>query len=251
MLLVHPGADVLGDLVGDLDLGEVLAGPVDQQPQPLGDVDGLQQLALLHVTEIGRVARGVGQCRRIGDAVDVVDDLPGLAALQHGQQQLLVLGGQGLDRVGGGAVGTVGTRSALGGLGDLDPQRRARPGGAGADVRAAFAAHDGGLPGAAGHPPDLQDRGQHAVGGVAVVEAGRDQQLGRAVGRTGLGRLDGGLRGVVQCDRHDHAGQHDRLGHEQDGNRDRRSSGFGHHTSKVDSPALNLGGVGFVPARLS
>ncbi len=34
--LLHALADVVGDLVVDLDLGEVVAGPVDQDAQPLG-----------------------------------------------------------------------------------------------------------------------------------------------------------------------------------------------------------------------
>ena len=50
--LLHPGADVLGDLVADFDLGQVLGGPVDQTPQPLVDTLGLQQLTLLHVGQI-------------------------------------------------------------------------------------------------------------------------------------------------------------------------------------------------------
>ena len=165
--LLHAVPHVLGDLVVDLDFGQVFAGPVDQHAQPLGDIRGLQQLPLLHVGQVGRVARRVRQCRRIGQAVDVVDDLPGLAPLQHRQQQLLVLRGQRLDLVG---------QLGVGDLGHLDPQRRTRPGGPGADVRPALTAHDGGGA-AAGDPSDLQNLRHHTVGRVAVLEPGGNQQL--------------------------------------------------------------------------
>ena len=59
--LLHALAHVLGDLVVDLDLGEVVAGPVDQHAQPLGDIGGLQQLPLLHVGQVRRVTGRVGQ----------------------------------------------------------------------------------------------------------------------------------------------------------------------------------------------
>ena len=59
--LLHAVADVLGDLVVDLHLGKVVAGPVDQRPQPFGHVGRLQQLTLLHVGQIRRVTRRVGE----------------------------------------------------------------------------------------------------------------------------------------------------------------------------------------------
>ena len=61
---------------------------------------GLQQLPLLLVAQIRGVTGQVGQRRGIGDPVDGVDDLPGVAALQGGDDQRLVLGGQLLDRLG-------------------------------------------------------------------------------------------------------------------------------------------------------
>ncbi len=196
LLLVHAGADVLGDLVVDLDLGQVFAHPVDEHPQPLGHVGGLQQLPLLHVGEVRRVAGGVGQCRGVGQAVDVVDDLPGLAALQHRQHQLLVLGRERLGLVGGRLLHLV----------DLDPQRRTRPGGAGADVGPLLTADDGGGAGAAGDAADLHDRRDDAVGGVPVVQPRSDQQL--AVFRAGLRSIHRSLSGVVERDRHHHPRQH-------------------------------------------
>ena len=65
---------------------------------------------------------------------------------------------------------------------------------------------------AAGDAADLHDRGEHAVGGVAVVESRRDQQL---AGLAGLGGVDSGAGSVVELDRHHHAGQHDRFAEEQ------------------------------------
>ena len=47
----------------------------------------------------------------------------------------------------------------------------------GADVGAASAAHHRGGPAAAGDPADLHDRGDHAVGRVAVLQTRGDQQL--------------------------------------------------------------------------
>lgn len=44
MLLFHPSTHVFGDLVVDVDLGQVVAGPADQHLKPHGDVLRLQQL---------------------------------------------------------------------------------------------------------------------------------------------------------------------------------------------------------------
>jgi len=67
------------------------------------------------------------------------------------------------------------------------------------------------------------------VGGVAVVEAGRDEQLpGLAGGCGGLGRVDRGTCGLIEFDGHDHARQDDRLGDKQDGNSDGRCCGVRH-----------------------
>lgn len=229
--LLHALAHVLGDLVADLDLGQMRAGPVDQHPQPLGHIDRFQQLALLRAGQVGRVAGGVGQRRRVGQPVDVVDDLPGLAALQHGQQQLLVLRGQRLDLVGDRGVGH---------RGRLHPQRRAGPGRAGPDLGPALAAHHRG--GAApGDAPDLHDLGDHTVRRVAVLEPGGDQQL------TGFARLSGVDRRagrVVQRDRHHHPGQHDGVGDEQH----RHRVGLSHQIlQKLSLMRLTQPGAGLFP----
>ena len=127
LALLHALADVLADLVGELDLGEVLAGPPDQRLEPRLHVGGLEQLALAVDREVRRVAGGVGDRGRVGHLVDRVDDLPGLAPLEHGDDQPLVLLGQLAGAVGDVLVDRL----------DLDPQRRAGPGHAGADPAAA------------------------------------------------------------------------------------------------------------------
>ena len=100
---------------------------------------------------------------------------------------------------------------------------------------------DDGSGAAAGHAADLHDRRDHAVGGVAVVEPRRDQQL---AGLAGLGGVDCSAGGVVEFDRHHHSGQHDRLAHEQHRHRD----WFRHQSSKVESDALNPWRCSFVPS---
>ena len=167
--LVHALADVVADLLGDLELGEVLARPAEDEVQPGLDVGGLQQLALLLVGEVGGVAGGVGELGRVGDPLHGVDDLPGVAALQDRDDELLVLGGELAD--------LLGDRRVLDRLG-LDPQRGAGAGHAGAEPGpAAGAQHRGGR--TAGQPADLLDRGDHAVGRVAVGQARARAAAGR------------------------------------------------------------------------
>ena len=89
------------------------------------------------------------------------------ALLQDADDQGLVLLGQ-LGR-------PAGDRAVLD-RGRLHPQRRARPGHAGADLRAALAAHHGRLL-PVGEPADLLEDGDRAHGGVPAVEAGNDDDL--------------------------------------------------------------------------
>ena len=153
--------------------------------------------------EVRRVAGGVGDRGRVGHLLDRVDDLPGVAPLQHGDDQALVLLGQ--------LAGTVGD-VVLDRL-DLDPQRRAGAGHAAADPAAPLGLEHGGR-GSAAEPADLLDGRDHAVRRVAVLEPRGDEQPAVAAG---AGRVDGGLGGLVELDRHDHARQHDDVGDEQDG----------------------------------
>ncbi len=92
--LLQALAHVTVDLLGDLDLGLVLLGPLDEQLEPALDVGRLEQLALALVVQVRRPAGRVGDRLGVGERAEGVDDLPGLAALQLGDDQLLVLGGQ-------------------------------------------------------------------------------------------------------------------------------------------------------------
>src|SRR5258705_128194 len=71
--LLHPLADVLADLVGDLGLGQMVAGPRDHGLEPLLDVRRLEELALLLVGEVRRVAGRVRDRARVAHLVDGVD----------------------------------------------------------------------------------------------------------------------------------------------------------------------------------
>ncbi len=211
LALVHPLADVVADLLGDLELGEVVARPGQHERQPAGDVGGLEQLALLLVTEVRRVAGQVGQLGGVGDPLHGVDHLPGVAALQDRDDDLAVVLGQ--------RAHLVGDLLVLDGLG-LHPQRgagarhsRTQPG------PSARAQHRGGS--ATGEAADLLDGGDDAVRRVAVGEPGREQQ---PVLGGGARRVDDGPGVGVELDRHHHPGQHDGVRDRQQ----RQGDGFGH-----------------------
>jgi hypothetical protein len=141
--------------------------------------------------------------------VDGVDDLPGLAALEHGDDKPLVL-----LRELAGAVGDV----VVGGL-NLDPEGRAGAVDAAADAAALLGLeHRGGT--AAAEAADALDAGDHAVRRVAILEPGGDQDAAVAAG---AGRVDRSPGGLVELERHHHARKHDEVGDEQDG-----KAGVGH-----------------------
>ena len=116
----------------------------------------------------------------------------------------------------------------------LDPQGRTGSGDAGPDLGPTTGPQDGGGS-AAGQLADLLDGGDHTVGGVAVLQAGSQQQLaqGVVVMGGGTGRIDGRLRGLVQLDRNDHPGQDDGLGQGQH----RQVLGFSHVFGHVEHPS--------------
>ena len=203
LALLHALTNVLTDLVGDLDLGEVLPRPSDQGLQPQLHVRRLQQLPLAVHREVRRVAGGVGDRGRVGHLVHRVDDLPGLAPLEHGDDQGLVLVGELVGTLGDVVVDRL----------DLDPQGRSGPGDTGADPAAALGLQDGrgATPAETAEP---LDGGNHAVRRVAILEPGGDEEPAIAAR---AGRVDGGPGRLVELDRHDHAGQHDEVGHEEDG----------------------------------
>ena len=94
--------------------------------EPLLDVGRLEELALLLVGEVRRVAGRVGDAARVAHLVDRVDDLPGLATLEHGDDEPLVLLGELAGVVADGLLDRL----------DLDPQGGARAGHAAADAGA-------------------------------------------------------------------------------------------------------------------
>ena len=70
LLLLHPGVDVLADALADQHRREPLALVRERELEPLGDVDGLEQLDLLLEAQVGRVAGGVGQGAGVADRAD-------------------------------------------------------------------------------------------------------------------------------------------------------------------------------------
>jgi hypothetical protein len=130
LALLHPFPHVRADLVGHLDLGEMLAGPGDDGLEALVDVGRLQQLALAVVGQVRRVPGRVRDGARIGHGVHGVDDLPRLATLEQRDDKALVLLSE-LAR-------TVADR--LGDRLDLDPQGGARAGDSASDATAPLGA---------------------------------------------------------------------------------------------------------------
>ncbi len=200
LLLLHALLDVLADRLRDVQLCQVLAGPVDQQGEAFGGVGVLQELELLGRGQPRRVAGAVGEHRGVLDLVDGVDDLPGAALLHHRGRQGLVLLGQ--------LLGALVSGDDLH-RGRLDPQGRAGAGGAGADAHPLDTAQDGGGL-ASGKPSDLLDDGGDAHRAVLAVDAWNKQHPGLALLRGGPGGVDGGAHlGVRQVERNDHAGEDD------------------------------------------
>src|SRR5262249_13227801 len=67
LLLLGPGLDVVADPPADLKLRQALALCRDRLLETLGDIQGLEQLALLLEAQVGRVAGGVRQGARLDD----------------------------------------------------------------------------------------------------------------------------------------------------------------------------------------
>ena len=68
LLLLGAGLDVVADPLADLELGQPLTLHRQRELEPLGDVERLEQLDLVLVAQVGRVAAGVGQRAGLGDA---------------------------------------------------------------------------------------------------------------------------------------------------------------------------------------
>jgi hypothetical protein len=150
LLLVDAFLDVLGDGLGDVLLGEVVAQLLGGELQPGHRVGGLQQLDLLVGGQEGRVSGVVGEGRDVVDGLDPVDDLPGAALAQPGGGEGLVF----LDQFGDLAGQRL--RHGLVEAGALDPEGGAGTRGPRTDAHAPPAA-DQCARVAVGEPADLLD----------------------------------------------------------------------------------------------
>ncbi len=92
LLLVDAFLDVLGDGLGDVLLGEVVAQLLGGEPEPLDGVDGLQQGDLLLRGQERRVPGVVREGADPVDLLDAVHDLPRAALAEPAGGQGLVLG---------------------------------------------------------------------------------------------------------------------------------------------------------------
>ncbi len=186
---LHALGDVGPDAILELQLGQRLASPRQDQLDPAGGIEGLEQLDLAFHRELGPVAGHVGQPAGLGDAAQDVAQASGAPVLgdglEHGPKLASRLG-RGL---GGGRL-----------LHDLhvDPQGRAGGRGGGADGGPLERLHDHGRgasrQGAAAL--DLGDRSHPGeppgagVGPVGPAQAGHENQAVPGP-RSGLG---GGAR---------------------------------------------------------
>lgn len=211
LLLVDAVLHVLGDGLGHVLLGEVVAERLDRELEAGDGVGGLQQFDLLVDRQERRVPGVVRQRGHPLDLLDPVHDLPGAALLEPAGGERLVL----LDELGHGSRQRV-RHVLVHGLA-LDPERGPGSGGAGADTDPAAAADERpGVP--VGEPPHLFDRPEHTRRGVLPVDPRHEQHLGLPAARRGLGRLHGPAHlGVGQLQRNHHSGQHDLVVERQHG----------------------------------
>ena len=184
--LLHALLDVGLDPLAQGQVGEHLAGPVDDQTQARLDVDRLEHLHLLFQRQVGRVPGHVGDPSRVGDVGEALGE-PARAAghedvLEHGAVLACELR-CGLCR------GRVRHRV------DLDPQSLTGPRHRGAEPGAVDPADgDGGQP--AGKLAALHHLGDHAHRRVAALDEGHDHELAaRRLGGAGSGLGLVGLEG--------------------------------------------------------
>ena len=200
LLLVEPVADLMADLVGQLTLRQRVLGPAEHEPDPLGDVDRLEQLDLLLGRQLGPPPDQVGEAAGVVgvDAPEDAADLAVAEVLEERDQGGAQLGAQRLGLVGGGLLDH--------GLG-RHPQAGPGADHAGTQPGSAGGAHDEGGGATRQHAGRL-DRGDGADLGEPVTDAGDEQQLAALAGSGGRGL---GLVGLG-ADRHDHAGEDDAVG---------------------------------------
>jgi hypothetical protein len=168
LLLLGARLDVVADALADLELGQPLALQPERKLEPLGDVQGLQQLYLLRVVDVGRVAGGVGQHAGLADAPDERGDA---AVIAPDLEDLLDGGAVLALQVSGPAVGRA---AGIGPLFDLDHQTAVgevvrRPG------DPTVQPVEGDRPGAAGEPDPFGNLGHRADVGECALVPGNQQ----------------------------------------------------------------------------
>ncbi len=86
--LLHALLDVAADALAQAQVGEGVARPTEDAPQPGFELDRLEDLDLLLEREVGAVAGRVREQRRLGDGAEQLDDTtgpPGVEdVLEHG-----------------------------------------------------------------------------------------------------------------------------------------------------------------------
>ena len=222
LLLVDAVADVVGDLLGQLPLGEGLLGPAEHEAHPLLDVDRLEQLDLAVGAQVGPPAGEVGEGAGVVgvDAAQDAAHLPVAEALEQRPAAWPAARRPGAAPPSDGLV--VGD-----GLGRRPTGRRRCP-----TTPAPMRARPVARTTRAWVPPGQRagglDAGEDAHVGVAVADLGHEQELAAVVGGGRRGRLGlGGLEG----DGHDHRRQDHAVGKGQDG----KGVGLdraGHHASE-------------------
>ena len=193
--LLHALFDIGLDALAQGQLGQRVAGPAQDQAQPVLDVDRFEHLDLLRQRQVGRVPRHVGQPAGLGHLAQLVGDPARAPAQQDVLEDGAVLPGQGHGRLAG---LTLVERLRL------HPQGGPRPGHPGADD-GPLCPRDGHRGQPARQLPLLHHLGDHAHAGVLPLDVRHEEQP--PPGRSG--RLDGSP-GLVRLEGHgeDHAGQH-------------------------------------------
>src|SRR5262249_9292390 len=127
LLLLGAGLDVVADPLADLEFGEPLALELNGELEPAGDIDGLEQPALVIDAQVGAVAGAVGERAGLGDraqerrtptvvAADLEDLLDHRAVLALELLCALVGGRSVVDRLDLDQQATVGARNGCPGV---------------------------------------------------------------------------------------------------------------------------------------
>ena len=220
--LLHALGDVVADAAAELDLAQRLAGPGEGLLEPLLDVDGLEQLELALVGQVGGVAGGVGEGARLVDRAQERGHAGVAARLEDLLDDGAVLVRQ--------LVRALADLLGVGVLGDLDAERLA--GRVGAAELGAVQRADGDAPGAAGeHRGVAVELGDDADPGEAALAARDQHDVRGPVGRQGV--VHGGPCLV--------GGQRHRKSHVRENDRviqwdQRKRSGSVGHSVSLSSP---------------